>query len=98
MKDLGKKYEAMPMKSEAKDIYYPRVSIDKEQLPSLDGKKVGDKVNIEFEAEIVGIYKSENESQKVDEITLELKKAECDEEDDVKPTGKVLEKIKEMLK
>lgn len=99
MKDIGKKYDdSQPLEATKNDVFYPRITMDKSQLPSLDGKKVGDKIEITFEAEVVGIYQRESKSDKVDEVTLELKKAECEYEEDVKPSGKILEKIKEMIK
>ena len=52
----------------------PSMSFSVEQFKSLAGKKLGDKVNIHLEGEVVGTYKQDDKFNSSDRVELEFNK------------------------
>ncbi len=60
MQDLGHKSEA-PTETAKQEIYYPSMTFTTEEIPALEGKKVGDKVKLFMIGEIKGLRENDEE-------------------------------------
>lgn len=99
MNDLGQTYnkgmDAMPMKMD--EPHYPCMTFDIEQIPELSGKKVGDKITICFEAEVIKCRTVVEPDEKEEEYTIQFNKGMVETNEKVKPSDKVLSKMKDLL-
>ena len=97
MNDLGKTHDmddTMAKPYDPSEPYYIEQIFDTEQMPGLEGKSVGDKVTICIECEVIKCETEEDADGKEEEYTLKFMQGMVDDEEDVKPTTKVLDKIK----
>ena len=58
----------------AAEEYKPSMSFSTDMFKSLAGKKLGDKVNIHIEGEVIGTYKRDGRFENSDRVEIEFNK------------------------
>lgn len=84
----------------SKKKYYPHEYYSTEQMPSLEGCQMGDKVKLVFEGEITGVEERQNDEGTKINYTIEIKKGgveAIDSEDNTSPLNKA-KKISQTFK